>query len=166
MPFDFFNLSNLAFGSKLTMAFTQLENLVKEAANHIGVLLRDIRVYAQYLNRNYQIGAPVNEDDAVRADELYSLISEKVIVNEISYVGRELYIDCIVFNTNTGRITKVSGYTTLTSGYCYFDYAISNSDTFRDARFFSDKNSSHGVELFSFTTNTSAKTASITWSIK
>ena len=29
MPFDFFNLSNLAFGNKLTVAFTQLERLVR-----------------------------------------------------------------------------------------------------------------------------------------
>lgn len=166
MSFDFFNLSNLAFGSKLTMAFTQLERLVKEAVEHIDLLVRDLRIYAKYLNRNYEVSAPEKAGDAVRSDELYSLISEKVIVNDITYIAGELYIDCVVFNPDTGRITKVSGYSTLASGYCYFDYAISNIDTGKPAKFFTDQDKSHGVELFKFTANKSAKTCKIDWSLK
>ena len=63
MPFDFFNLSNLAFGNKLTVAFTQLERLVREASEHIGILIQDLRAYSKYLNRNYIIPEPVNNTD-------------------------------------------------------------------------------------------------------
>lgn len=165
MPFDFFNLSNLAFGNKLTMAFTQLQRLVNEARKHIEILVRDLQVYAKYLNRNYQIIQPEKGTDGCRVDELYNIIAERVIVNDISYISGELYIDCIVFNRNTGRITKVSGYSTLNEGYCYFNYAISNNDISRQAAFYTDRNPSHGVELFKFTTNKTNKTVDIEWSL-
>lgn len=166
MPFDFFNLSNLAFGNKLTMAFTQLTRLANEAKDHIEILVRDLRIYAQYLNRNYQLTAPHKGSDGCRVNELYDIISEKVIVNDISYSAGRLYLDCIVFNPSIGRITKLRGDTTLTSGWCYFNYAISNSDTSRQANFYSDQNSLHGVELFKFTVNKSAKTVTINWILR
>lgn len=166
MPFDFFNLSNLAFGNKLTLAFTQLERLVQEAREHIDILIRDIRIYAKYLNRNYQIPAPVKGSDGCRVDELLSIISEKVIVNNISYVSGELELDCIVFNPLTGIITKLQGYTTLSNGYCYFNYATSNNSVSKPALFFSDKNTIHGIELFKFKTDSKNKTVTIDWSIK
>lgn len=166
MPFDFFNLSNLAFGNRLTAAFVQLERLVKEAGEHINILVRDLRIYSKYLNRNYQLSEPTKSTDGCRVNELYSIIAEKVIVNDITYIAGELEIECIVFNPNTGNITKLSGYTTLKSGYCYFNYSISNNDIARPALFFSDESVLHGVKLFKFTTNSTNKTATIKWSIK
>lgn len=166
MPFDFFNLSNLAFGNKLTMAFTQLERLVKDAEEHIRILTRDLDVYAKYLNKNYQLPEPTQADSGCRVDELYDIIAENVIVRDISYEAGRLYLDCAIFNHSTGRITQISGSTTLKSGYCYFNYAISNNDTSRPANFFSDKNESRGVLLFKFTVNTTNKTVKIEWSIR
>lgn len=165
MPFDFFNLSNLAFGNKLTLAFTQLERLAREAKEHIDILIRDIRIYAKYLNRNYQIPTPIKGSDGCRVDELFSIISEKVIVNNISYISGELELDCIVFNPTTGLITKLQGYTTLTSGYCYFNYATSNNSVSKSASFFSDENVTHGIKLFKFKANPTNKTVTIDWSI-
>ena len=39
MTFDFFNTSNLAFGSKLTKAFNQLDRLCNEAEENIAKIL-------------------------------------------------------------------------------------------------------------------------------
>lgn len=166
MPFNFFNLSNLAFGNKLTVAFTQLERLVREASEHIGILIQDLRAYSKYLNRNYIIPEPVNNTDGCRVDELYSIIAEKVIVNDISYSNKELNLDCIIYNNNSGIITRLSGTTTLTSGYCYFNYASSNNSVGRTASFYTDENVLHGVKLFKFTVNTKNKTVKIDWSIR
>lgn len=166
MPFDFFNLSNLAFGNKLTLAFTQLERLVKEAKEHIDLLIQDLRVYAKYLNKNYQLPPPTKGADGCRVDELYAIIAEKVLVNNISYNNGVFSVDCIVFNNSTGRITKIKGDTTLKSGWCYFNYASSNSSSSQEAKFYSDENANHGVKLLKFTTNTSNKTVKIDWSIK
>lgn len=167
MPFDFFNLSNLAFGNKLTLAFIQLQQKVKEASEYILSLIRNLSIYSQYLNRNYQLaGAPEKGTDGCRVNELYDIISEKVIVNDISYIGGELSLDCMIFNPTTGRITKLFGYTTLKEGYCYFNYSISNTDPARQASFFADDNNSHGVKLFKYSVNTSTKKVSITWYIQ
>lgn len=166
MPFDFFNLSNLAFGGRLTLAFTQLERLVREAKEHIDILIRDLRIYGKYLNRNYQLSEPIKSTDGCRVDELYSIVADNIIVNDISYTSGELELDCVVFNANNGIVTKLQGYTTLKSGYCYFNYAISNNDTNRPALFFSDESSSHGVKLFKFVVNTSNKTVRIDWNIR
>lgn len=163
MPFDFFNLSNLAFGNKLTIVFTQLERLVKEAQEHIDILIRDIRTYSKYLNRNYLLSAPVNGTDGCRVDELYSIISERVIVEDISYIGKELSVDCTIFNSNTGGITKIQGFTTLTDGYCYFNYSTSNNSVSKPALFFTDESVVHGVQLFKFTANTTNNTVKIEW---
>lgn len=166
MPFDFFNLSNLAFGNKLTLAFTQLERLVKEDREHIDILIRDIRIYAKYLNRNYQIPAPLKGSDGCRVDELFSIISERVIVDNISYSIGELRLECIIFSPSTGIVTKLQGYTDLKEGYCYFNRASSNNSVSKPALFFSDKNTVHGIELFKFKTDSKNKTVTIDWSIK
>ncbi len=167
MPFDFFNLSNLAFGNRLTMAFTQLSQLVKEASEHIEILVKDLRAYAQYLNRNYQIADPPEKaGDGCRVNELYDIISERIIVKNMSYTLGELEIDCMIFNPETGRITNVKGYTTLKSGYCYFDYAVSNNSTVKQAIFYADKpTNTNRTELFKFTANTTDKTVKIEWTL-
>lgn len=166
MPFDYFNLSNLAFGNRLTIVFKQLERLTQEAKEHIDILLQDLRAYSKYLNRNYQLSEPAKATDGCRVNELFDIISEKVIVEDISYVNNELNLSCVVFNKSNGIITKLDGYTTLKSGYCYFNYAISNNSVSRPALFFSNESSSNGVKLFKFTVNTTNKTVKIDWSIK
>lgn len=58
MTFDFFNTSNLAFGSKLTKAFNQLDRLCNEAEENIAKFLNQQSIFRDYVHRNYQVPVP------------------------------------------------------------------------------------------------------------
>ena len=66
MTFEFFNTSNLAFGSKLTSAFKTLDDMAQRSSNNINTLLSDLEFYEQYLDRNYRVPAPTTGTMAAR----------------------------------------------------------------------------------------------------
>ena len=54
MTFNFFNTSRLAFGSKLTAAFKQLNNMMDNSLEAVDRALSDLDYYQQYINKNYR----------------------------------------------------------------------------------------------------------------
>lgn len=150
MSFDFFNTSHLAFGSKLTAAFKQLEKLKNEAKLNLDNVLATQDVYKQYIARNYQVPVPATLDSSCRVDEVFQIIDAPFIIKRMEYTGGKLYVDILSFNKTTLRITCASGNTTLKEGSAYYEQAISNVTTGRDIKFVNKSKSETGIKLFDF----------------
>lgn len=150
MSFDFFNTSSLAFGSKLTTAFNQLNKLKEEAQSNIVQVLKDQDVYNKYIGRNYQVPVPSTGDNPCRVDEVFQVIDAPFIVKDLSYKDKTLSISILTFNSDTLKITTASGLTTLKEGSAYYEQSISNISTDRDINFVKKGTVATGQKLFDF----------------
>lgn len=152
MTFDFFNTSALAFGSKLTHAFTQLNNQLAMAQSNLDSLLDDQAIFDQYLNRNYQVPIPSRPDMACRVDEAFNFIRNCYGFNDITFSEDEgLTVDVTFFNSYTDRITHATGNTELTEGYAYVREATAANKPDRTIRFSEDEGlKGNDILLFKF----------------
>lgn len=150
MSFDFFNTSHLAFGSKLTAVFKQLEKIRGEAQLNLDQVLKDQEIYNQYIARNYQVPVPATLDSPCRVDEVFQIIDAPFIVKEFSYSEGKLNISILTFNSTTLRITVASGSTELKSGSAYYEQSISNLVTGREIKFVNKGTATTGKKLFDF----------------
>ena len=149
MGFDFFNVSNLAFGSKLTAAFKQLDGLYTEAADNIRQIIDKQEILRQYINRNYQVPEPNKPTNACRTNEVFNLIKGRTIIKDLRYdsTNKTLTMELVKHSPVLNRITRATGSTTLESGYCFYKIAPSNANVNTTIRF-SDTNDKKSDELF------------------
>jgi len=154
MTFEFFNTSNLAFGSKLTSAFKTLDDMAQRSSNNIDILLSDLEFYEQYLDRNYRVPAPTTGTMAARTNELFNLLDEKVEIQEVDYSDGLFSFGCSWCDKNTKKITVASGTTSIKNGYAYVLPASSNTRMRRTIRFsdVADKANSE-IQLFQYRIN-------------
>lgn len=138
MTFDFFNSSRLAFGSKITAAFNQLEKELDSALDNINSIFDDAAVYKDYINKNYVVPQPVRPAMAARVDEIYSVIDEMTVLKSVEFTDDALTIDLTYFNTAASRITKATGSTTIKEGYAFITIPRSNNELNKTIRFSED----------------------------
>lgn len=150
MSFDFFNTSHLAFGSKLTKAFIQLDRLCTEAEENQENLNTILEQYTQYFNRNYKAPFPSRPDAPCRTNEIFDIIND---LNSIKYLrlNEEGNLECAInlFKRASNRFTVASGTTTLKKGYASVIDSISNARPERDIQF-TEEYPSSGNFLFEF----------------
>jgi hypothetical protein len=149
MSFDFFNASSLAFGSKLTAAFKQLDSLYTEAADNIKQIIDKQEILKQYINRNYQVPEPNKPTNACRTNEVFNLIKGRTIIKDLRYdlTDKTLTMEFVKHSPVLNRITRATGSTTLESGYCFYKVAPSNAKVNTEIRF-SETNDKKSDELF------------------
>lgn len=150
MSFDFFNTSHLAFGSKLTKAFLQLDRLCSEAEENQENLELILQEYSQYVNRNYKAPFPTRPDAPCRTNELFDIIND---LNAIKYIrlNEEGNLECAInlFKRVSNRFTVASGSTTLKEGYASVIDSISNAHPEREIQF-TEEYPTTGNVLFQF----------------
>lgn len=158
MSFEFFNTSALAFGSKLTAAFKQLENSSIYAIDNLDRVLSDLDYYQQYIDKNYRVPVPTREGMAVRVNEIYAVIDEIAEIKKMEYSNNLLSVEVTFFNKTTNRITNAIGSTELKEGYAYVIPAPSNDRLTRNIRFSAndDKKASE-ILLFAFRVNSEGR---------
>lgn len=150
MTFDFFNTSHLAFGSKLTKAFLQLDRLCTEAEENQESLNTIIEQYSQYVNRNYKAPFPTRPDAPCRTNEIFDIIND---LNSIKYlrINQEGNLECAInlFKRVSNRFTVATGTTELKKGYASVLDSISNARPEREIQF-TETYPSSGNFLFEF----------------
>lgn len=150
MTFDFFNTSHLAFGSKLTKAFLQLDRLCTEAEENQESLNTIIEQYSQYVNRNYKAPFPTRPDAPCRTNEIFDIIND---LNSIKYlrINEEGNLECAInlFKRVSNRFTVATGTTELKKGYASVLDSISNARPEREIQF-TETYPSSGNFLFEF----------------
>ena len=149
MSFDFFNTSLLAFGSKLTAAFSTLSNGAKYAVENIDKALSELEYYQQYINKNYRVPVPTRAGMAVRTNEIFDVIDEFVDIKELKYDNNLLSVEVTYFTSSTHRVTNAIGSTELKEGYAYVVPAVSNTRMTKTIRF-SDTEDRKGNETLLF----------------
>ena len=149
MTFNFFNTSRLAFGSKLTAAFKQLNNMMDNSLEAVDRALSDLDYYQQYINKNYRVPAPIRPQMAVRTNEIFSVIDEMNPIKELSYDEGIFTVRMALYNNRTHRITNAYGITELTEGYAFVMPSSSNTRIDREIRF-SSSNNKQGSEILLF----------------
>lgn len=151
MTFDFFNPSHLAFGSKLTKAFNQLDRIYLDAKDAFDDLKRVYDTYNQYVGRNYLCPTPTRPDAPCRTNELFDLINDVNTIKELR-VDNQGVLHCAVniFKRSTNRITIASGTTELKSGYVFCTPSISNRQPERTLQFVEDESDGTGNFLFEY----------------
>lgn len=149
MPFDYFNTSHLAFGSKLTRAFKQLEKLCSDAEEHIAGYVEDVAYLGQYVNRNYRIPFPNSAENPVQVNQILDIINDETTIRKMSFDGTtfECYIN--YFNRSTNRFTIAAGSTSLKEGYAFMRESISNINPAQDI-IFKDTQDGKGLLLFQY----------------
>lgn len=150
MPFDYFNTGYLAFGSKLTRAFRQLEKMFNDAEDNIGVTLKNLEILGDYVNRNYRAPFPTSEDMAVRCSELFDVINDSYYFKELEYKDGTLRISINLFDRQTNRMTILSGSTSIKEGYAYFKKSVSNISPASTITFSEKQDDGLGVVLFKY----------------
>lgn len=131
MPFDFFNISHLAFGNKITAAFKSLASKLDECNVHISTLNEMLSAYNMFSGTNYLVPIPDSELDAVQGSQIYSLLKIKpCIVKELTFdeENNTITFKAIFINPVTNKITKIEGTspTDLTKGFAYVTLNSSN----------------------------------------
>lgn len=151
MTFDFFNPSHLAFGTKLTRAFNQLNNLCIDAEDNVQDLFRIYDIYKQYVNRNYPCPMPTRGDAPCRTNELFDLINDENTIKSF-YITEEGKFHCAlnIFRRTANRFTRAEGETDLKEGYAFCKSSISNSQPEREIQFTDTYTQGEGNFLFSF----------------
>jgi len=149
MSFEFFNTSALAFGSKLTAAFKQLESSSIYAIDNLDRVLSDLDYYQQYIDKNYRVPVPTREGMAVRVNEIYAVVDEIAEIKKMEYSNNLLSVEVTFFNKTTNRITNAIGSTELKEGYAYVIPAPSNDRLTRNIRF-SSTNDQKASEILLF----------------
>lgn len=150
MAFDFFNTSNLAFGSKITSAFNTLNDLADDAMANLDQVFEDQAYFDQFRNRNYQVPIPIRLESPCRTDELYTLVNDAVVIKQLTYAGGKLIVKINLFDKSSNRYTIASGETTLTEGYAYVPMSISNEDASKVINFSNKVESLQGTLLFRY----------------
>ena len=150
MSFEYFNTSHLAFGSKLTRAFRQLEKMFNDANENISIYIQNLDVLGEYVNRNYRCPFPTNPDMAVRCSELFDLINDEYIIKEAEYKDGTLKIAVNTFDRNTNKMNIISGSTDLKEGYAYYHPSISNTNPASIIEFTNEQDSAKGLCLFKY----------------
>jgi hypothetical protein len=151
MSFEFFNTSSLAFGSKLTAAFKQLENSLTYALENVDNVLGALDYYQQYIDRNYRVPVPTRPQMAVRTNEIYSVVDEMRKIKKLEYDTEEnkFKVNIVFYNSKTHKITNAIGETTLKEGCAFVSPAPSNNRLTREIRF-SEESSTQGSEILLF----------------
>lgn len=131
MPFDFFNISHLAFGNKITAAFKSLASKLDECNVHISTLSEMISAYNMFSGTNYLVPIPDSRLDAVQGNQIYNILKIKpYIVKELSFNEENCTITfkAIVINPSTNKITKIEGTSPadLTKGFAHITLNSSN----------------------------------------
>lgn len=128
MTFDFFNASNLAFGAKLTGAFTQLDNLAEAAESNLERVYYNVSIMEDYIGKNYLVAKPTSPNKACRTNEIFDLIDDiKYRLDTIEYKNNKLHIKAHIFNERNSRITVTEGETELKEGYAFYRQAKNNT---------------------------------------
>lgn len=150
MSFEYFNTSHLAFGSKLTRAFRQLEKMFNDANENISIYIQNLDVIGEYVNRNYRCPFPTKPDMAVRCSELFDLINDEYVIKEAEYKDGTLKIALNTFDRDTNRMNIISGSTDLREGYAYYHPSISNTNPASIIEFTQEQDSAKGLCLFKY----------------
>lgn len=151
MSFDFFNPSNLAFGSKLTAAFTQLNNLVDEAEINLEKVFEIQSIITKFDRKNYIVPKPSKPSAPCRTNEVFDLLNDvSVIINSIEYSSNKLRVNINLFDRTKNRMTRATGETTLKEGYCYVKQASSNAKPDKTLTFDSSTRVDAGELLFQY----------------
>lgn len=150
MTFDFFNTSNLAFGSKITSAFNTLEELAADAEANLAQVFEDQEFFDQYKNRNYQVPVPLRPEAPCRTDELFNFVNDSTVIKQLEYSNNTLKVRINLFDKASNRYTIASGETTLKRGYAYVIPSISNEDASKIITFTENKDALQGILLFQY----------------
>jgi len=149
MTFEYFNTSSLAFGSKITAAFRQLENNMTYAINSVDAILGDLEFYQQFITKNYRVPAPIRATMAARTNELYAIVDDMNKINYLSFNDNTLFATILYYNPTNHRITRATGSTTIREGYAYVSPSPSNTKLTRTIRF-SSSSTAQGNEILLF----------------
>ena len=103
MTFDFFNTSLLAFGDKLTTAFTQLENLMAETNKHLDNLISNQAIWQLYKDRAYEVPVPTKPTNAVRVKDCLEILKKANTAIETEYKDDQLSVRWLLFNNSGWR---------------------------------------------------------------
>lgn len=151
MTFDFFNTSNLAFGAKLTGAFTQLENLANAAESHLEIVDERSRIIDEYINRNYMVARPTNKERPCRTNEIFTLVDDiKFRIDRLEYTDSKIKVKVHIFTSNNSRITVAEGESELKEGFIFYTMAKSNSAVNTELKFVKDIKEGTGNLLFEY----------------
>ena len=150
MSFEYFNNSHLAFGSKLTRAFKQLEKLMNDAEGNILSYVSDLDILGEYINRNYRAPKPTSATSAVRAAEIFDVINDSYYIKEVTYKDGIFRLAINYFNRNTNRFTIASGSTDIKEVYAYVRQSTSNSNPASEIIFSEKENNSSGYCIFKY----------------
>lgn len=150
MSFEYFNTSHLAFGSKLTRAFRQLEKMCNDAELTIGRYIEDVEYLGEYINKNYRAPFPMSSSNPVRANEIFDVINDEIIIKEISYKDNIFVVSLNYFNRVNNRFTIGKGSTDLKEGYAFMPDSISNMNPTTEIKFVKSTEQGKGKQLFKF----------------
>lgn len=151
MSFDFFNTSHLAFGSKLTQAFSELDRQLSSAESNLARLEEYLEIVNIYSGRNYRVALPTAGNKPVRTNELYDSLKGKTAYNIFcDSDNSSLSFRVTLYNQSTHLITKASGFTTLREGYAYVKTTITNNLPEKTITFVKDETPTKGTLLFKF----------------
>ena len=151
MTFDFFNASNLAFGAKLTGAFTQLENLADAAESNLERVYYNASIMEDYNGRNYLVARPTDGSRPCRTDEIFNLIDDmKYRIETLKYENGKLKVKLRMFTKANSRITVAEGSTSIKKGFAFCKMADSNSKVDREITFVEDAHEGNGDLLFEY----------------
>lgn len=158
MTYNYFNPTDLAFGSRLTNAFKSLHHLADAASDNIKEVLENMAYFEQYNGRNYPIGRPNSPNAPCRTNEMFDLINDKgIYLNEISYIDNTLKVSIKAFDATTNRMTSATGTTTIREGYCYYRKSSSNRKYETEIIFSEEQNFGKGNLLFQYRIDKSGK---------
>lgn len=156
MSFDFFNTSHLAFGSKLTYAFNELEKQLLIAGRNVDKIVDYLDIINQYAGRNYRVPQPDSAESPVRTNELFDLFNDKTANIQYFYYDystNQIKLKILLYDKNNNIITMASGSTSLRNGYCYVKKAITNNSPNKTLSFIENKDSREGTMLFRYSVN-------------
>lgn len=152
MTFDFFNTSDLAFGAKLTAAFKSLNNIKDEARDNVQDILNNLDIFKEYLNRNYQVPAPIRPTSACRTDEIFNLFKGSCFIKEMKYSKDtdKVTFGFVLYDIYSNRITIANGESNLSNGYVFARKSISNKNMERELRITDKKEKEDNGEILLF----------------
>lgn len=156
MSFDFFNTSHLAFGSKLTQAFNELEKDYQIASNNLASINEYLEIINQYASRNYRVPQPDSPTAPVRTNEIFDVFNDKPAnIIDFYYDSSEqkVYLKILFYDKNTNLMTMAEGNTTIKNGYCYTKKSITNNYPNKTLSFTDSKQDNLGVLLFQYNVN-------------
>ena len=128
MPFDFFNSSYLAFGSKITKAFITLARLADDMDENTRYLSNQLADYDMQ-DANYRVNKPTSPTKATRGEQIFGVLKTRpIIIKEISLNDVGGIIVKINYFTNN-KITIGTG----NSGILKWGYAVINKSNSNNA---------------------------------